>query len=178
MKRLKKKGVSPFIAAVLLVVIAVTIGAVIANWVREYVGGSMEDATTTSNQELKCGFDVDYKVVEVDDSPLICINNTGPLNASNTSIEFMAENNGDIMIEFFSFRIIGDEGIKEYVINGSLDTGSGDKFSHFHNATADYGSLKQLKIIPSIKLKNSNVLCADHALTFSPENIKTCPLFS
>ncbi len=172
MRKLNKKAVSPFIAAVLLVVIAVTIGAVIANWVRDYVGGSVEDAATTSTQELKCGFDVDYNIIEVDEMPMVCINTS----SSNTTIEFMAENTGELDLENFNARIIGSSGIYEHDLNSSLLKGVGDKFSFTYNNT-QYGNFKQLKLTPYIEMKNVDVLCGDHGVTFSAQNVKTCPLF-
>ncbi|MBL7054985.1 hypothetical protein ISS05_04475 [Candidatus Woesearchaeota archaeon] len=174
MRKLNKKAVSPFIAAVLLVVIAVTIGAVIANWVREYVGGSVEDAATTSSQELKCGFDVDYNIIEVDEMPMVCIDKNDTTN--ETTIEFMAENTGELDLENFNARIIGSSGIYEHDLNASLLKGVGDKFNFTYNHT-EYGDFKQLKLTPYIELKNVDVLCGDHGMIFSAQNVKTCPLF-
>ena len=60
---MKRKGISPLIASVLLIVFVVAISSIFLSWVREYTSNTQTDIDTSSAELLDCG----QQAVEIKD---------------------------------------------------------------------------------------------------------------
>tara|TARA_Y100000310_G_C20661052_1_gene804828 strand:+ start:798 stop:1286 length:489 start_codon:yes stop_codon:yes gene_type:complete len=134
-----KRGVSPLIATLILIVFAITLGSVVINW-----GFNIEFA----NGGPGCK-DVEFRTRNVGGSE-ICITQVN----NHQVINFVIDNLGDIEIYGLDLWMIGSEGNK--LIN--LDKlNIPPNTIYFYNYTDaiyennNYGDLNQVQITPKIK---------------------------
>jgi FlaG/FlaF family flagellin (archaellin) len=166
-----KKGLSPLIAAVLLIVVVVGIGAVVTGIVRNYVTENKQVITEKAS-DMKCGIEVMIDVPEVADELRICH------NSANNSIEFILENAGSATIDDLQVKFFGTSGFEanDTVItdttlvdpDGSFDAGNTEEFNVSYTY-GDVGDLQQVKIVPRVKVvgRSDKAYCTDAALTYT-----------
>jgi len=166
-----KKGLSPLIAAVLLIVVVVGIGAVVTGIVRNYVTENKQTITEKAS-DMKCGIEVDVTVPTVADVLRIC-HDTG-----NNVINFTLENSGSATLDDMQVKFFGTSGfaandtvITETTLqdtDGSFDAGNTEEFLVEYSA-ATVGTLQQVKIVPRVKVvgRSEKAYCTDAALTFT-----------
>jgi len=159
--RLKKKGVSPLIATVLLIAFAVALGAVVMNWGRTYVEETADKAKQTSDTKVSCSMDVGMKYVTINGAKQLCYNTT------DDRVQFTLINSGTKKIESIQVMIIGESSI---FINSSLSNSSIEP-SHPLKTNVTYvfdtfGDIQKVSITPAIKVegKIDPILCADNSL--------------
>lgn len=160
-----KKGVEPLIAAVLLIVVVVGIGAVVTGIVRNYVTENKQTITEKAS-DMKCGVQVAVNVPTVADTLRICRND------ANTSIKFTLENSGSATIDQLQAKFFTDTGFAsvDAVLNTTLQSNykSGSTYT-FNVSNAATGNLQQVKVVPRVKVvgRSDYAYCTDAALTFS-----------
>jgi flagellin-like protein len=103
-----RRAISPLIAAVLLVVIVVVLGAAVMNLSKNYFADSKKDVTEQSEQ-IKCGKDVGMELVIIDNNYQIC--NATATDTDMASLNFMIVNTGSIDILDAQVRMVGTNGI-------------------------------------------------------------------
>jgi len=162
-----KKGVEPLIAAVLLIVVVVGIGAVVTGIVRNYVTENKQTILEKAS-DMKCGVEVGINIPTVADVLRIC-RDTG-----NTSIAFTLENAGSATIDQLQVKFFGAGGFgaNDAVFIGSnvsnFQPGNTWVFNVSKPAAAT-GALEQVKIVPRVKVvgRSEYAYCTDAALTFT-----------
>ncbi|MBW2964453.1 hypothetical protein KY363_03250 [Candidatus Woesearchaeota archaeon] len=166
MKILNRKAISPMIAAVLLVVIVVSIGAAVMALVRNYMTEG-EQQVTVSSEAIKCGRDVGIDFVRVDNSYQIC-NGTHESDSNLASLNFVIENTGSVKIRDVQVRAVGTKGIVQNnsVLNDSLSTGGVVIINMSYDPEA-LGGFRQVKVIPRINLPGQveAAFCSDAGIT-------------
>ncbi len=83
------KGVSPLIAAVLLIVFTVAIGAVVLNWMTEYTKGTTEKAGTDTSTTVECAkqiLDIVDVKIDNDGNVTVFLQNLGSADARITTV--------------------------------------------------------------------------------------------
>ncbi len=163
-----KKGLSPLIAAVLLIVVVVGIGAVVTGIVRNYVTENKQTITEKAS-DMKCGVEVSLNVPTVADTLLIC-NDT-----ANMLINVTLENTGSADIDDIQLKVFGTSGFAandtawttDSTVTGTFESGDTKKLSMYWDGTV--GELQQIKIVPRVKVvgRSDKAYCTDAALTFS-----------
>lgn len=166
-----KKAVSPLIAAVLLIVVTVGIGAVVTGIVRNYVTENKQTVTEKAS-DIKCGVEVAINVPTVADALRICRAN------DSLSIEFTLENSGSTTIDQLQVKFFGST-----AFNNTDAVFTGSNISNFQqgntwviNVTnANVGDLQEVKIVPRVKVvgRSEYAYCTDAALTFSDVSVCT-----
>jgi flagellin-like protein len=170
-----KKAVSPLIAAVLLIVITVTIGAVVMSLIRVYVTEGDRDITE-GKEAIKCGRDVSMELALVNDNYQIC-NGTAEDN-DMAALWFMVENTGTMDILDAQVRIVGSKGIflNDSVFNGTLKMGGAQVVNMTYDPDS-VGEFRQVKIVPRINLPGvtEHAYCSDSGIAISsiPNNCTT-----
>jgi flagellin-like protein len=173
---LGKRAISPLIAAVLLVVMVVTIGAAVMAIVRNYVTEG-ETQVTVGKEQIKCGRDVGLSWVLVDGNYQVC-NGTHPTDNDLANLNFMVENTGTIDIMDLQVRAVGSKGIiqNNSVLNATLKTGGIVLINMSYDPTR-LGEFRQVKIVPRINLPGitEHAFCSDSGVTVSsvPNNCTT-----
>jgi flagellin-like protein len=170
-----KKAVSPLIAAVLLVVITVTIGAVVMSIIRTYTTEG-EKQITVGKEAIKCGRDVSIELVLVNGNYQIC-NGTAE-DSDMAALYFMVENTGSMNVLDAQLRIVGTKGIvqNDSIFNATLTTG-GVQAVNFTYDPDLVGEFRQVKIVPRISLPGltERAFCSDSGITstYIPNNCTT-----
>ncbi len=171
-----KRAISPMIAAVLLVVIVVSIGAAVMALVRNYVTEG-EQQVTIGKESIKCGRDVAIDFILVDNSYQIC-NGTHASDSSLASLNFMIENTGAVKIRDVQVRAVGTIGIiqNNSVLNNTMATGGIALINMSYNPEA-LGGFRQVKVIPRINLPGQveAAFCTEAGITVDavPNNCTT-----
>ncbi|MBW2996938.1 hypothetical protein KY349_01205 [Candidatus Woesearchaeota archaeon] len=165
--RRSKKGLSPLIAAVLLIVVVVGIGAVVTGIVRNYVTEGKQTITEKAS-DMKCGVEISIDVPVVADELRIC-------NWSN-KIQFTLDNSGSSDIDDLQVKVFGTAG---FDANDTAWTDSPTQTAVFEtgdtvilNITFDdtaVGDIQQVKIVPRVRVvgRTDKAYCTDASLTFA-----------
>lgn len=167
----KPKGISPTIAAIILIIIAIGLGSVLASQLKE-----TPKAQPIVPTEIICGGNIDYSITEVDSIPMICYEFIEETEITKVKINFEAENNGLSEIQGFKIRVITEKGILEKEILSLLELTQTKIYSQEYHF-GDYGNFNQVKIKPIMKFNEAQAVCLDHSTIFSQQDIKQCPLY-
>lgn len=168
--RRSKKGLSPLIAAVLLIVVVVGIGAVITGIVRNYVTEGKQTITEKAS-DMKCGIEISINVPVVADELRIC-------NWSD-KIEVTLENSGSSDIDDIQVKVFGTAGFyandtawtESATLTPTFETGDTVTLNAYFDDSA-VGDIQQVKIVPRVKVvgRTDKAYCTDAALTFADFN--------
>ncbi|HII71892.1 TPA: hypothetical protein HA265_04015 [Candidatus Woesearchaeota archaeon] len=170
-----KKGISPLIAAVLLVVVVVSHGAAVMSLVRNYLTEGEKDVTV-GQESIKCGRDVSIGLVMVDGNYQIC-NGTAE-DADMAALNILIENTGTIDVLDAQVRVVGKDGIfnNNSVLNTTLETGDTQRINMTYDPEV-VGEFRQVKIVPRINLPGiaEHAYCADSGIEveYVPNNCST-----
>jgi flagellin-like protein len=93
MLNIKKRGISPIIATVLLLSFSIALGAIVLSFTEKTSKDLSSRAETVINKETQCSFDLMPKFLEVNNQNFICYNRTGSNN-----LEMIIENEGSAII--------------------------------------------------------------------------------
>ena len=169
-----KKGLSPLIAAVLLIVVVVGIGAVVTGIVRNYVTENKQTITEKAS-DMKCGIEVSVNVPTVADVLRICH------DEPNDQVQFTLENSGSATIDDLQVKFFGTQGFDANDTVGTqdadfgsdgMDAGETISFNVTYD-TAEIGAgatdLQQVRIVPRVKVvgRSDKAYCTDAALTYT-----------
>jgi FlaG/FlaF family flagellin (archaellin) len=160
-----KKALSPLIAAVLLIVVVVGIGAVVTGMVRNLVSENKETIDTKSD-EMTCSRDVVISIVDIDGEPQIC-EGVGYIN-------FILENSGAVDIDDFQLMVFGTTGIYRNESISASDTLTQGEAQEFNGNFSSVGTTEQVKIVPKLRKSRQSGyhFCNDVALTY--EDLDAC----
>lgn len=165
-----KRGVSPLIATVLLVMITVSIGAavmvVIQNVAQEGIA-----STEIQGELIKCGTDVSVQVLPVASSYRICLDPSDETDEIG-NITLFLENTGLRDVISWRFTVIGSDGIYDSSSQGiDLDKGAivGMKFL-FNGTGTGVENITQIRLAPQISSGTGAITCIEPNLEW--ENIE------
>jgi len=159
-----KRAVEPLIAAVLLIVVTVGIGAVVVGIVRNMISENKVQIES-KNDEMSCSRDVMLEIVKIDTVPQIC-------NGSNY-IDMVLENKG-VKIDDFQLVVMGDAGLyTNPSANSSLAVGATGELN-VSFIPAGVGTVLQVKLVPKLKKSGDTGynFCTDVAIKY--EGLQSC----
>lgn len=171
-----KKAVSPLIAAVLLIVVTVGIGAVVTGIVRNYVTENKQTVTEKAS-DMKCGIEVSLNVPVVADAMRICKNTTANPNIVRVTLE----NTGSTTVDELQMKVFGAGGFvstdevfantSSPYANTGMPAGATATFNITYVNTTT-GALQEVKLIPRVKVvgRSDKAYCTDAGLTFADIN--------
>ncbi len=155
-----KKGLSPLIAAVLLIVVVVGIGAVVTGIVRGYISENKQTIEKTST-DVECSTNVEINVPTYMDDFMICI--------GSNYVNFTIENTGSMFVDEFQLKVFGDTGFAQ---NDSIITqglAPGQAVSNYEAYyTPSVGNVEQVLIVPKKKItgESNQIFCSEAQLKF------------
>jgi len=168
---MKKRGVSPLIATVLLIAFTVALGAVVMNWGRTYVEDTAASVKEGADKERICSQDVRISLEEFSSIKQICYGGA----SANGYLFMRLYNNGNKDIMSLSVVIYGA---------GNTQTNNSVNGTAFNvskpmklNLTYDYdafGSVKKVKIIPEVKLSGVLKSCGGNSLDIDSAELMNC----
>ena len=155
---MNKKGVSPIVATILLLVIAIGLGIVAMNWGRAY----LETSST-------CAIDTGMDVVKVNDIPQVCY-----AQGENGYIKFLVENSQNTAIEKLQIRTIGAKQVYTTELDNSSISKGGTFMGMVPYNSVLFGNIKQVKVTPEIMVYENQppAICSEQGLII--ENIGKC----
>jgi len=156
---MNKKGISPLIATVVLIILAIGVGVIVMNWGRAEL-----------EVRSKCAVDTELKIVTLNNEPQICYSGSG----DSGFIKFIVENGPNVDIGSLLFTSIGSKKPYNTELSGSsIEKGYTIQKTVPYNYNL-FGDIKQVKITPKIIVYSAepSLICTEQALVL--ENIKPC----
>lgn len=158
---LNKRGVSPLIATIILIVFSILLGAVVMSFGEAYVE---EQATFVQEPEVGNVCDsVDLQIITVKDVPQICVH--------DQVIEVALDNGVVVPVTGLQARVAGTENIyiAPNVLNMPLEIASSLKTAFTFEPI---GTPLQVKLTPTLNTKTGQVFCTDQAIVV--EDLRPC----
>jgi len=150
---MKKRGISPLIATVLVIGFVIVLGSMFMIWGFDFVKNYQERTEFKSKLQLECASKVNLNIKEACDL--------------GNKVRLMVENTGDKTIEGFKLRIYGIQDVQIKDISKNLNSFSVEKLKE----EVKFRPSKKIEIIPKIKIKDEEGYC-------SPISQKIDPCFS
>ena len=175
-KSFNKKGISPIIATVLLVVITIAIGATTMAFIRSLTDTNLE-AAKVQGAKLTCGSEVQIEIPIVSNKYKICYYNT------TGAINFLVHNVGSKDIQGFSLtEILSNGTVTTTEFSGTVaDTVVRNEYKSFNltpSPTVDYSvaNVTQWRVEPKIQGDPGKELtiCTDSAIVRDMSEISIC----
>lgn len=176
-KFFRKKGVSPIVASVLLVVITIAIGATTMAFLRSLTNTNLEK-TKEQSAKISCGSDVTLEIPIVRDRYKICINETLSGSNGTSRMEVLFHNVGTKDVSGFS--------VTEIYSNGSVVTTPYDSTTYqllrdeFNTVTFNFAgnttNIAQFRIEPLIRSDPGKeyTVCTDSAVVRDSDEVVAC----
>ncbi|MBR9690847.1 hypothetical protein GOV08_04130 [Candidatus Woesearchaeota archaeon] len=171
-----KRAVSPIIAAVLLVVITIAIGATTMAFIRSLTDTNLETAQEKATR-IACGADLDIDIPVIQNSYKICYNDS----ASQGEVVALLHNVGTVNIKDFQFTVILKNGSiyqNSSVDNTGLAKNAYKEFTFYPAGTVTdpTNDVDQYIIEPVIQGApgKGDTICSDVAITRDISEIDTC----
>lgn len=152
---MRKRGISPIIASLLLISFAVALGVVIMNFGRAQV-----------ELEAQCAIDVGLHLSEVSEKNLFCY------DRQNQQVAFTIENGPNIRVEGLIVNVIGENKAESFTINSAKMNKAELYQGRIPYNSANSGKIRQIKIIPKVILYDEEQVCQKKALIL--EDISDC----
>ena len=153
-----KKGISPLVSTLILIILAIVIGIIVMNWGRAQLEAG-----------AKCSIETNLKIVELNNAPQICYSAT-----EKGFIKFIVENGANINIDSLQLRTIGTKDIYTTEVPQSKIEKGYTLQKIIPYSTEVFGKIKQIRLTPKIIVfaGEPSVLCPEQAQIV--ENIKEC----
>jgi len=149
---MKKKGVSPLIATVLLIGFAISIAAVAAIWSVDYLKQQSQKEDLRIGAESICATGVEISVKSAK-----CV--AGKIN------DFVIKNGGSEKIVGFTVRIEGDKGIEVVTAPNAINQNEQKSIIPEPSySVSKVGAVESLEVIPIIKNENFTQRCTEMAI--------------
>ena len=151
-----KRGMSPLVATIILILFAVVLGVIILNWGRAQIVKS-----------AKCPINCDMNVVYLNGRPQICYAGTGETGY----LEFYLENGVNIDVTGILLRVIGEKDLYQTQLGDTIERGFSLKKTVPYNFDL-FGNIKEVKIIPKINTYpgEPSLICQEQAIRITGIN--------
>lgn len=168
---MRKRGVSPLIATVLLIAFTVALGAVVMNWGRTYVEDTAASVKEGADKARICSQDVGVKLVEINDIKQVCYGGSG----SSGYIDMTVFNNGNRDIEYVGVIVYGSANIMTNIsINGTAMNVSRPMKLNLTYSYTSYGTVRKVEIVPEVKIGGVLTRCGGNALDIESAELINC----
>ena len=154
-----KKAISPLVATVMLLFVAILLGILVMNWGR----AQLEEAS-------ECTLDVGLSFVRLNDKPQVCYSGSGTEGA----LTFIVENGISTDVSSLQLRIIGAKNVYNIDLpNSHIEKG----YSFMRTVPYDFnlfGDIRQLRLVPKVRLfpEQDPLFCVEQAI--DTEEISPC----
>jgi hypothetical protein len=132
---MNKKGISPLVSTVILIVLAIGIGIIVMNWGRAQLEAGS-----------KCAVDTEMQFIKLNNVPQVCYSGSG----ENGFVKFIVENGANIDIGAVQIRIIGSKNVYNYEVpDSAMEKGFTIQKIVPYNFDL-FGDVKQIRITPKV----------------------------
>lgn len=156
-----KKGISPFIAAVLLIIISVVIGVIVANFIRGFIGGTLDETRRQDVRGINCALNVNFEVYK--------IGGVSQIFKNETDLTVTIRNIGSIDIENFLVSILTENNVSQDLMEGeNLPVAGIKRYMYNHNLSEEF---LEVRITPIIKQGAQSLECLNIEVSFAGSEI-------
>ena len=158
-----KRGVSPLIATILLILMSVGMGVAVMSWGEDYIEEKAEFVQGVQETVTSCDT-VAFSVITISGVQQLC-------QQGDATLKGLIDNGPDADIADFHARLVGVKGIyvQESTLAQPLPRASATPLTI---ATDDIGIVQQVKLTPQIMTGGTKTQCTKQAVLV--ENIKQC----
>ena len=150
-----KKGVTPLLATLMLVVLAIGLGVIVMNFGRAQI-----------EIAAQCAVDIGMNVVSLNEKPQLCI------DRAKSQLFFIVENGRQLPIESLKLRVIGEKD----VLNGDVPESQVDRLGtvlkYVPYDFVRFGEVRQVRLTPEITLYDQKIVCTEQSVSF--ETVRDC----
>lgn len=147
---MKKKGISPLIATVLILGFTVALAAIIMTWGTSFTKKMQEQTEETADIQVKCATDVAFDIKSV-------------CNTSKTDYKVLIENNGNQDIKKWIVRLYAsDTDVESYSCDTAADCEIGKFGLKQVKAVTTKSGIKKVEAIPIILSGNKDITCSQN----------------
>jgi len=145
-----RRGLTPIVATIILIVFSLLIGTVVMAWGEQYVEARANFVAGAVPTQQGCG-SVSVHAYELDNAPQAC--------AQGGVFTAIIEN-GPVPVQDMQVTVIGTKSIfsAESTLTTPLNPLAADQISF---SFGDVGDVRSVKLIPKVKSNNQAVTCAD-----------------
>jgi flagellin-like protein len=167
-----KRGVSPLIATVLLVMITVSIGAAVMVVIQNVAQEGIK-STEEQGELVKCGTDVSVQVLPVASSYRICVRPSDDTDEIG-NITLFLENTGLRDVVSWRITVIGSDGVYDSSSQGtSLAKGAIQGMRFLFNGTGTgVENISQVRLAPQISGGSGAITCIEPNLEWDNTEIQ------
>ena len=157
-----KKGVSPLVATVLLILFSVLLGVAVMSWGEVYIEKNANFVSSATEERSGCDL-IKFNIIKLKSEEQLCVR--------NNVIEGFIENGPDAEIYDLHARVLGTQDISiiESALPRPLPKAYAIKLAF---GIKPIGIVKQVKFVPKIKIGNKIIYCTDNAQMY--EDIRFC----
>lgn len=173
--RMRKKGISPLIATVLLIGFAIGLGAIVMNWGRSYAKEGIERTEFESETKQKCKLDAGLRVYKIDGRKQVCANYTSnPPDAPY--LDIMIENGPIVDIDGLHLIMSDSDGNiwVDIIDDSSISRAGVLHLKHPYDEAVIIPDIVQIKISPVIMLNGDELICTEKSLVVEQGEILPC----
>lgn len=146
---------APLVATLLLIAFAIALGVVIMNFGRAQV-----------EMEAQCTINIGLKFSVVGGEEQFC------LDRSKNQLFFIVENGVNIKVEELVVNIIGTKQALTHELADAKIEKAGTFMRYVPYDAGEIGDLRQIKIIPKVKMYDEELICQEKAIVL--ENVRDC----
>lgn len=156
-----KRGITPLIATVLLVVFSIGLGAVVMSWGEDYIEQKAEFVQGTAEIKSQCDL-AEFNVIKIAGSPQAC--------TQDGAIQLWIDNGPEVDISNIHARILTEETaeVVDDILLAPLERANAAR------AVIPYsgGYVRQLKLTPKVWTGQTVTMCSQSAIKV--ENLNEC----
>lgn len=153
--KMNKTGITPLMAALLLISFAIALGVMIMNFGRAQV-----------ESEAACPINIEMRLASIGGEEQLCY------DSDKKELAFTVENGVNIDVEGLIVNVIGMQKAETFEINDAKMGKAGVYLSRIAYDKSASGDIRQIKISPKVLLYDNEEICTDQAIVF--EGVASC----
>lgn len=150
-----KRGISPLLATVMLIALALALGVVVLNFGRAQI-----------EIAAQCAVDIGLKTVVLNDKEQMCF------DRGTSQLFFIVENGPQIAVEGLRMRLIGSKAVFVQDLADSRIDKTDALLKYVPYDLGIYGEIRQVRLTPKIKLYEEEIACTEQAVIV--ESVRDC----
>lgn len=158
-----KKGVSPIVASVLLVVITIAIGATTMAFLRSLTDSNLEK-TKEQSSKISCGTEVSLQIPIVQNKNKVCYYPDGTFN-------IMLHNVGTKDIKGFNLISVTETGANTSINSTVI---AKDGWATLNITVGNSSPILQYRLEPKIEGSNGDTICSDSGIVKDIADMSPC----
>ena len=165
MQMLKKRGISPLIATILIIGFTVALAAVIMTWGQSFTKSITEGTEASTEEQLVCAQDVTFDISDACYGPVGCVP-----GVDCNEVTMFTSNNGNKQIESLKVRLFTSANSVQ-VVDVVLPLATYEARADVLTPLTDPDLIKKLEVLPVVKIGEKSLTCPNSVDSFGDEDL-------